>query len=49
MDRGAISRTVYGYYDGTQLELFKGAHPGLIAMSPRGDNGYGWDRIFEPT
>ncbi len=49
MDRGAISRTIYGYYDGEQLELFKGEHPGLIAKSPRGDNGYGWDRIFEPT
>lgn len=49
MDRGAISRTVYGYYDGTQLELFEGAHPGVITKSPRGDNGYGWDRIFEPA
>ena len=48
MDRGAISRTIYGYYDGEQLEFFEWEHPGLFAKSPRWENGYGWDKIFEP-
>lgn len=49
LDRSAISRTVYGYYDGIRLELFEASHPGMIAKNPRGKNGYGWDQIFEPT
>lgn len=47
-DRSAIASTVYGYYDGTRLELFYESHPWKIAETPRGENWYGWDRIFIP-
>lgn len=47
-DRSARAECTFGYYDGTQLELFHGGLDGMIATSPRGENGYGWDRIYEP-
>ena len=47
-DRKATAECVFGYYDGEHLELFRGGLTGTIASSPRGENGYGWDRIFEP-
>ncbi len=47
-DRSALASTLFGYYDGTKLAFFYGSHPWTIAESPRGDNGYGWDRIFIP-
>ena len=47
--RKATAECVFGYYDGTRLELFKGGLTGTIATTPRGENGYGWDRIFEPN
>jgi inosine triphosphate pyrophosphatase len=46
--RKATAECVFGYYDGTRLELFRGGLVGTIAAIPRGENGYGWDKIFEP-
>jgi non-canonical purine NTP pyrophosphatase (RdgB/HAM1 family) len=46
--RSATARCVIGYYDGTTLALFEGSLPGIIAESPRGTGGYGWDKIFIP-
>jgi inosine triphosphate pyrophosphatase len=47
-DDRAEARTVIGYADSTgQARLFEGAMPGRI-VAPRGDNGFGWDRVFKP-
>ena len=47
-DRSAYASVTYGYFDGTELMLIPGKLAGTIAHSPRGDGGYGWDKIFEP-
>lgn len=47
-DRSAYASVVYGYFDGEALEIISGRLNGTIAASPRGDGGYGWDKIFEP-
>ncbi len=46
--RKAEAACVYGYYDGTRLELFRGGLRGDIANTPRGEGGFGWDKIFCP-
>lgn len=47
-NRGAIASCVYGYYDGNEVTLLRGELHGSIAKQPRGENGFGWDKIFEP-
>lgn len=47
-DRAATARCVYGYYDGSRLEMIEGSLKGSIAQEPTGDDGYGWDKIFIP-
>lgn len=47
-DRSARAECVFGYYDGGEVVLIRGGLDGKIASSPRGQNGYGWDAIFEP-
>lgn len=47
-DRSAYGSVVYGYYDGVEAKYFSGKLDGKIAESPRGEGGYGWDKIFEP-
>ena len=47
-DRSAMGECVFGYYDGKRLKIFRGNLQGSIAMNPRGENGFGWDKIFEP-
>lgn len=47
-DRRATAACVYGYCDGDQVRLFRGQLEGSVASHPRGDNGFGWDRIFCP-
>lgn len=47
-DRSATASAIYGYYDGTRLEIITGSLAGTIAEHPRGSGGYGWDAIFEP-
>jgi inosine triphosphate pyrophosphatase len=47
-DNQAEARTVIGYADATgQVHFFEGAVPGRI-VAPRGENGFGWDRVFQP-
>jgi inosine triphosphate pyrophosphatase len=48
-DRTARAECVFGYYDGVQLELFRGGLDGVIATQPRGENGFGWDKVFCPV
>lgn len=47
-DRSAYGSVIYGYYDGSNLRYFEGRLDGSIAQHPRGDGGYGWDKIFIP-
>lgn len=47
-DRSAIASCTYGYFDGKEVIFFEGSLKGKIANSPRGSNGYGFDRVFEP-
>lgn len=47
-DRGAKAACVFGYFDGERLEFFRGGLHGAVADHPRGENGFGWDRIFCP-
>lgn len=45
-DRGAVIRCTFGYYDGDRMEFFDSELPGRIAKTPRGENGFGFDRFF---
>lgn len=45
-DRTAYSMAGIGVFDGSQFTYFEGKVDGMIAGHPRGDNGYGWDKIF---
>lgn len=46
--RRATAECVMAYFDSNELGIFKGSLGGEIADAPRGDNGYGWDKIFIP-
>ncbi len=48
-DRSAYASAIYAYYDGATLKIFNGKLEGMIAQHPRGEGGYGWDKIFEPA
>lgn len=48
LDRTAVARCVFGYYDGTEVRLLEGSLDGTIANQPAGENGFGWDKIFIP-
>lgn len=48
LDRTAVARCVFGYYDGAEVKLFEGSLNGAIADQPAGENGFGWDKIFIP-
>lgn len=39
--------TVIAYYDGKQFKIGKGILSGFIAKQAKGDNGFGFDEIFE--
>lgn len=47
-DRSAIARSCFGLYDGKELKIFEGEMNGTIAMTPRGEKGFGWDPVFIP-
>jgi len=46
--RRAVAHSVLGYYDGKNLKMFEGKLPGVIAKSPAGDNGFGFDKFLIP-
>ncbi|NET33820.1 MAG: non-canonical purine NTP pyrophosphatase [Cyanothece sp. SIO1E1] len=46
--RKALAKTVIGIYDG-QLQVFSGEIEGRISSVPRGETGFGWDKIFIPN
>ena len=47
-DRHAIAETYLGYFDGHEFRVFSGKVAGTIADQPRGNNGFGWDPLFQP-
>ena len=47
-NREATAKTSICLYNGKSLEVFDGEIRGLISETPRGENGFGWDPIFQP-
>lgn len=47
-DRRATARLAIGFHDGKKPHIFFGEAIGTVAHEIRGDNGFGWDRIFIP-
>ncbi len=47
-DRAARARLAIGFHDGKKPQLFFGEVAGVVASEIRGDNGFGWDRVFIP-
>ena len=46
--RKAVARSTFGYFDGKDMRFFEGILNGEIAMTPKGENGWAWDKIFIP-
>jgi XTP/dITP diphosphohydrolase len=47
-NRKAVAKLAIGFHDGKKAHLFIGAVKGVVAEEIRGNNGFGWDRIFIP-
>lgn len=48
-DKSAVAKTVVGFLDEkNNIVFFEGDVEGTI-VSPRGENGFGWDKIFLPN
>lgn len=47
-ERNATARLAIGFHDGKKPHLFFGEVHGSVADRIRGDNGFGWDRVFIP-
>lgn len=45
-DRSAIIRCTFGYYDGKDMTFFDAETCGRISDHPKGENGFGFDKIF---
>ncbi len=43
----AKAKVIIGYFDGVNSHFFQGVISGNI-VSPRGNNGFNWDVIFQP-
>ena len=46
-NRNAVAKTVIGYTDGKETKFFEGELNGKI-VSPKGERGFGFDKIFQP-
>ena len=44
----AVAKCVIGYFNDNDIKFFEGMIDGII-VSPRGENGFGWDPIFQPS
>lgn len=47
-DRSATARCMIGYFDGENEVYFEGSADGSVPEKPRGEKGYGFDKIFIP-
>jgi non-canonical purine NTP pyrophosphatase (RdgB/HAM1 family) len=43
-----VARVAVAYEDGTGPRVFSGSISGTLLRDPRGEGGYGWDRIWVP-
>jgi XTP/dITP diphosphohydrolase len=48
VDRGARAKSAVALCDGETVEVMTGETRGVIAESPVGEGGFGWDPIFHP-
>lgn len=48
-DRRAKARLAIGFHDGKKPHIFIGEANGVVSDSIRGDNGFGWDKVFIPN
>lgn len=48
-NRAAVAKTAIGMFDGREVVVCHGEVPGTISQQPAGDNGFGWDAIFQPN
>jgi inosine triphosphate pyrophosphatase len=48
-DKSARALCMWAYFDGKNLEFIEGVQEGVIAPEPRGEGGWGWDKIFIPN
>lgn len=47
-NRTAYARLAIGYHDGKKPRLFLSKVKGSVVYEIRGDNGFGWDKVFIP-
>lgn len=47
-NRKAKAKTAVGFFDGEKCYVFVGEVDGTISTEVRGENGFGWDKIFIP-
>lgn len=48
LSRNATAKCTFGYYDGSLMKFFESSLKGKIADRPKGEGGFGWDKIFIP-
>ncbi|PJE64636.1 MAG: non-canonical purine NTP pyrophosphatase [Candidatus Ryanbacteria bacterium CG10_big_fil_rev_8_21_14_0_10_43_42] len=48
-NRTAIAEVQYGFHDSDGVHIFSGKTEGIIADTPRGEDGFGWNSIFIPS
>ncbi len=46
-DNRVTAKCIYGYTNRKEVKFFEGEIKGRI-VAPKGDNGFGWDPIFQP-
>ncbi len=47
-NREAVTEVQFAYCDGDDVHVFSGKVKGSMAKEPRGEGGFGWDKIFIP-
>jgi non-canonical purine NTP pyrophosphatase (RdgB/HAM1 family) len=47
-DTTARARCMLLYFDGERRHLAEGVTVGRLVLPPRGDDGFGWDPVFQP-
>jgi non-canonical purine NTP pyrophosphatase (RdgB/HAM1 family) len=48
-NRSAVARTAFALCDGGSVVVCGGEMRGTITLEPRGQQGFGWDAIFQPA
>ena len=48
VSRAVVARAAIGYHDGENVHTFIGEVKGQLVTHPRGENGWGWDPVFQP-